>query len=103
MSPPPRGGEHEKEFLIFHCVPRSRQRRSTMEIVYRCCCGIDVHKASVTACVRWVGEGQRKTEQKRKFSSFTRDLLAMADWLRECGVTHVAMESSGVYWKPVWH
>jgi transposase len=74
-----------------------------MEIVYRCCCGIDVHKASVTACVRWVGEGQRKTEQKRKFSSFTRDLLAMADWLRECGVTHVAMESTGVYWKPVWH
>ena len=74
-----------------------------MEIVYRCCCGIDVHKESVTACVRWVGEGQRGQEQKRKFSTFTRDLLAMADWLRECGVTQVAMESTGVYWKPVWH
>src|SRR5579872_6076181 len=88
MSPPPQGGEHEKECLISHCVPRSRQRRATMEIVYRCVCGIDVHKKSVTACVRWEGEGQRRQEQKRKFSTFTRDLLAMADWLRECGVTH---------------
>lgn len=74
-----------------------------MEIVYRCCCGIDVHKESVTACVVWAGEGQRRQEAKRKFSTFTRDLLVMADWLRECGVTHVAMESTGVYWKPVWH
>jgi transposase len=74
-----------------------------MEIVYRCCCGIDVHKESVTACVLWAKEGQQGQEQKRKFNTFTRDLLAMADWLRECGVTHVAMESTGVYWKPVWH
>lgn len=64
-----------------------------MEIVYRCCCGIDVHKESVTACVLWAGEGQRRQEQKGKF---TRDLLAMTDWLRECGVSHVAMESTGV-------
>jgi transposase len=74
-----------------------------MEIVYRCCCGIDVHKESVTACVLWAEDGQQRREQKRKFSTFTRDLLAMADWLRECGVTHIVMESTGVYWKPVWH
>ena len=73
-----------------------------MEIVYRCCCGIDVHKESVTACVRWAEDPQGQGK-KRKFNPFTRDLLAMADWLRECGVTHVAMESTGVYWKPVWH
>lgn len=74
-----------------------------MEIVYRCCCGIDVHKESVTACVLWAEDGQQRREQKRKFSTFTRDLLAMADWLRDCGVTHIVMESTGVYWKPVWH
>jgi len=55
-----------------------------MEIVYRCCCGIDVHKESITACVLWAGEGQQRREQKRKFNTFTRDWLAMADWLREC-------------------
>jgi len=55
-----------------------------MEIVYRCCCGIDVHNESITACVLWAGEGQQRREQKRKFNTFTRDWLAMADWLREC-------------------
>jgi transposase len=71
-----------------------------MEIVYRCCCGLDVHQESVTACVLWA-EGDRR--EKRLFGTFTRDLLALADWLHECGVTHVVMESTGVYWKPVWH
>ena len=71
-----------------------------MEIVYRCCCGLDVHQESVTACVLWA-DGQR--QQKRLFGTFTRDLLALADWLRECGITHVVMESTGVYGKPVWH
>jgi transposase len=71
-----------------------------MEIVYRCCCGLDVHKESVTACVLWA-DGHR--QEKRLFGTFTRDLLALTDWLRESGVTHVVMESTGVYWKPVWH
>jgi transposase len=74
-----------------------------MDVVHRCCCGIDVHKDSVTACVQWAeGKGKRR-QQKRMFGTFTQDLLGLADWLRECGVTHVAMESTGVYWKPVWH
>ena len=42
-------------------------------------------------------------KEKRSFATFTHDLLRLADWLRECGVTHVAMESTGVYWKPVWN
>jgi len=71
-----------------------------MDIVYRCCCGLDVHKESVTACVLWA-DGNR--QEKRLFGTFTRELLALADWLQECGVTHVVMESTGVYWKPVWH
>ena len=74
-----------------------------MEVLYPCCCGLDVHKKSITACVLWAEARGRKRQEKRAFATFTRDLLALADWLRECGVTHVALESTGVYWKPVWN
>ena len=74
-----------------------------MDVVHRCCCGLDVHKDSVTACVAWAEGTGKKRHEKRQFSTVTRDLLALADWWRACGVTHVAMESTGVYWKPVWH
>jgi len=74
-----------------------------MEVVYPCCCGLDVHKASITACVLWAEGGGRARKEKRRFGTFTRDLLDLADWLRTCGVTHVAMEATGVYWKPVWN
>src|SRR5215471_7817503 len=73
-----------------------------MEVLYRCCCGLDVHKKSITACVLRVEKGKTRKE-KRRFGTFTRELLEMADWLEKCGVTHVAMESTGVYWKPVWN
>ena len=74
-----------------------------MEVLYRCCCGLDVHKKSITACVLWAeGKGQRRKE-RRTFGTFTQDLLRLLDWLKECGVTHAAMESTGVYWKPVWN
>src|SRR6202022_4469217 len=71
-----------------------------MEVVHEVCCGLDVHKKSVTACVRWASGRRRQT---RAFGTFTRELLELGDWLRACGVTHVAMESTGVYWKPVWN
>ena len=71
-----------------------------MEVVHEVCCGLDVHKKSVTACVLWAS-GRRR--QPRAFGTFTRELLELGDWLRACGVTHVAMESTGVYWKPVWN
>src|SRR5579872_4834062 len=74
-----------------------------MEVLYPCCCGLDVHKKSITACVLWAGEKGKSRLEKRRFGTFTQDLLRLADWLRECGVTHVAMESTGVYWKPVWN
>jgi len=66
-----------------------------MEVVYGCCCGVDGQKESVTACVLWAQEGKPRREEKRKFGTFTRDLLMLADWLRECGLTHVAMASTG--------
>ena len=71
-----------------------------MEVVHEVCCGLDVHKKSVTACVRWASGRRRQT---RVFGTFTRELLELGDWLHACGVTHVAMESTGVYWKPVWN
>jgi transposase len=64
------------------------------------CAGLDVHKKTVSACVS-VREGTRvKQQQTRAFGTFTQDLLKLADWLKEQGVTHVAMESTGVYWRP---
>jgi transposase len=74
-----------------------------MEVVYTCCCGLDVHKKSITACVLSAGNRGNNRREKRSFGTFTHDLLRLADWLQECGVTHVAMESTGVYWKPVWN
>ena len=71
-----------------------------MQVVHEVCCGLDVHKKSVTACVLWVSGRRRQT---RAFGTFTHELLELGDWLRACGVTHVAMESTGVYWKPVWN
>jgi transposase len=71
-----------------------------MEVVHEVCCGLDVHKKSVTACVL---RASGKRRQTREFGTFTRELLEMTDWLRSCGVTHVALESTGVYWKPVWN
>ena len=62
---------------------------------------LDVHKASVTACVRVPREGQR-VQEVREFKTTVRGLFALRDWLKASGVTQVAMEATGVYWKPVW-
>jgi transposase len=74
-----------------------------VEVVYPCCCGLDVHKKSITACVLWAEVKGKSRKEKKRFGTFTHDLLQLADWLGQCGVTHVAMESTGVYWKPVWN
>jgi transposase len=76
-----------------------------MDIVYSCCAGLDVHKDTVVVCVRRLRTGaKRKTDsQVRTFGTMTEQILALADWLVEEGVTHVAMESTGVYWKPIWN
>jgi len=71
-----------------------------MEVVHEVCCGLDVHKKSVAACVLWAAGRRRQTKE---FGTFTKELLELADWLRACGVTHVALESTGVYWMPVWN
>ena len=73
-----------------------------MDLLYTKCAGLDVHPRSVSTCARIVVEG-RVTHEVRTFGTSTRELREMADWLASLGCTHVAMESTGVYWKPVWH
>jgi transposase len=65
--------------------------------------GLDVHKNTIVVCVRITGPDGRVREFVRTFGTMTEDLLALADWLRQQGITHVAMESTGVLWKPVWN
>jgi transposase len=74
-----------------------------MEIVHPCCAGLDVHKKTVVACIRRITPDGRVHLETRSFITMTSDLLALADWLDAEGVTHAAMESTGVYWKPVFH
>jgi transposase len=69
-----------------------------MDVLYRRCGGLDVHAQTVVACV--ITEGEKQT---RTFATMTADLLALADWLTEKGCTHVASESTGVYWRPVFN
>jgi transposase len=72
-----------------------------MKTLHRRCAGLDVHSDSVVACAR-LTVGTKTSHEVRRFSTATRDLLELADWLAQ-GITHVAMEATGVYWKPMWH
>jgi len=74
-----------------------------MENVFACCAGLDIHQKSVEACVRRLEPAGPLHQQTRHWGTMTRDLLAMADWMAAQGVTHVAMESTGVYWKPIYN
>ena len=74
-----------------------------MDVMYSCCCGLDVHKKTVAACLIISTEGPEPVKEVRTFRTMTTDLLALADWLQEAGCTHVAMESTGVYWRPVYN
>ena len=73
-----------------------------MEVLYPRCAGLDVHKATVVAAVR-LAAGGRVGREVRTFATTTAGLLGLAAWLAENGCTHVAMEATGVYWRPVWH
>src|SRR5215475_1300898 len=66
-------------------------------------CGLDVHRDTVAACVRVPGPNRGPQQDVRTFGTTAAELLALRDWLEGHGVTHVAMESTGVYWKPVFY
>ncbi len=73
-----------------------------MKSMYRRCAGLDVHQKEIVACRR-INRGKRVTHDVARFPTTTQGLLALADWLEVEKITHVAMEATGVYWKPVWH
>ncbi len=73
-----------------------------MKTLHRRCAGLDVHSDTVVACARLTAR-TKASHEVRRFSTATRDLLELADWLAAQGVTHVAMEATGIYWKPIWH
>jgi transposase len=81
-------------------MPPAKGRK--MDRVIERCCGLDVHKASVTACVRVTAGGEVRQEI-REFATTTRGLLLLRDWLASFGVTLVGMEATGVYWKPIYY
>jgi hypothetical protein len=74
-----------------------------MEVVFERCCGLDVHKATVVACLWMRDQGGKIYKEIRTFGTMTADLLVLYDWLRAKEVTHVAMESTGVFWKPIYN
>jgi transposase len=74
-----------------------------MDVLHRCCAGLDVHQKTVVACVRKIGPSGELEQPVRTFGTMTDDLLELAAWLTSLAVTHVAMESTGVYWKPVFN
>lgn len=74
-----------------------------MEILYARCAGLDVHKESVAACVLTPGSGTEPNREIREFGTTTGELKLLREWLQQNGITHAAMESTGVYWKPVFN
>lgn len=80
-----------------------RTREVGMEVLIPRCCGLDVHQKSVVAAVRILGATGEVTRTTRTFGTTTRELEALAAWLRPFQLTHLAMEATGVLWKPVWH
>ncbi len=74
-----------------------------MEAILEKCAGIDVHKDMLTVCTLTGPLDREPQKEIKEYSTSTQDLLALAEWLGELGVTDIAMESTGIYWKPVWH
>ena len=74
-----------------------------MEVLHAHCCGIDVHAKFLVACCRHIGPTGHVTKSLRTFGTMTGDLQALVDWLTSEAITHVAIESTGVLWLPVWN
>jgi transposase len=74
-----------------------------MQIVYERCAGLDVHKRTVVVCAITPDAKDRRYKERRTLSTMTPDLSHLRDWLKGLGVTHVAMESTGSFWKPIFN
>jgi transposase len=94
--------EHARETLAIYASLRGTTWEAAMEVLYERCCGLDVHKSSITACVL-LDPGHKPQKHLQRFGCTTRDLVDLVRWLKSFGIQQVAMESTGVYWKPVWN
>lgn len=94
---------HSRLFLRGAPSAVTSRPEAIVEVMYPRCCGLDIHKKTVMACALTPGDGDGPRKAVRQFGTMTRDLLALSDWLTSLGVTHVAMESTGVYWKPLYN
>ncbi len=74
-----------------------------MQVLHTCCCGLDVHKRFVVACLIQPGDDGTSRKTFQRFSTLTPDLLRLVDWLQQAACSHVALESTGVYWKPIFN
>ena len=74
-----------------------------MDIIYQRVAGLDLHKETIVVAVRYIGPAGKLQTDLRTFGTMIRDLLELSDWLAAHGVTHVAMEATGILWKPVWN
>src|SRR5215207_8534242 len=97
-------GKHAQHTHDEEDTPRGRRtQEATMDVLYERCCGLDIHKRTAVACLIVPRPGGQPAKEVRSFGTMTDDLMCLADWLAANAVTHVAMESTGVYWKPVWN
>ncbi len=74
-----------------------------MEVIHPRCCGLDIGKKSVAACISIMGSKGKAHKEVRTYSTVTKEILGLADWLKENGIEHVGMEATGPYWKPIWN
>jgi hypothetical protein len=73
-----------------------------MQVVHERCAGLDVHKKNVYGSIVVLEDNNKKKQEVRSFGTMTADLVKLAEWLREHPITHVAMEATGGFWRPVW-
>jgi len=103
VAPPSEVSTREGFAFLPRPSSRTAEQEWNMEVLYTRCCGLDVHKASVTACCRWKDEAGQPQIQIRRFGTYTSELRDLGSWLRQQQVEKVAMESTGSYWRPVWN
>src|SRR5215472_18939404 len=97
------GGSTQGRLFFLSMSSGAGRKESVMETIILRCAFLDVHKESIEACVRRMEPDHRLHQETRHWGTMTRGLLAMADWMAAEGVTDVGMESTGVYWKPVYN
>jgi transposase len=81
----------------------TKERQASMELLYERCCGLDIHKNTVVACVMITPPKGRVKKSIRTFGTTTSDILALRDWVDAQQVTHLAMESTGIFWRPFYN